>query len=192
MALISHNGAIPPARPRPDLLGLRFVVELKRLSFFLSASKTRSIACAYGHDRWPAWLACTMSMFKRRGSKAAPSIHSSATDSPSLQSSPAPLGKSPRKTRKGSTRPGESPPARHLDDFGRALDRPNPAFSSSTSSAAPPSGFGLGYGVGDDEPATELVLMFGYMPLATTMELRSDQVAEIVERCAVEIRERGA
>ncbi|KAL8286258.1 hypothetical protein RQP46_004746 [Phenoliferia psychrophenolica] len=127
-----------------------------------------------------------MSLFKRRGSSKTPSL---AEGPPSP--APAPPSKSPRKTRKGSLQASEvSPPAKHLDDFGRVLERPNPAFSSSTSGGAAPSAFGHGHGVGDDHDH-ELVLMFGYMPLATTMELRSDQVAEIVERCAVEIRERG-
>lgn len=137
-----------------------------------------------------------MSLFKRRGSKAATAID--AADSASLPSSgggPGLPAKGPRKARKGATYPGDAVPTRHLDDFGRTIDRPLPAFSSAATATAASQaggGFGGGYGVGDDEPATELVLMFGYTPLATTLELRSDQVAVIVERVCVEIRERGA
>lgn len=53
--------------------------------------------------------------------------------------------------------------------------------------------FGTGYGVGDDEPAsnTELALLFGYTPVATIVELPVQRVEELVVKVATEIRTRG-
>ncbi|KAK4700314.1 hypothetical protein P7C70_g5934, partial [Phenoliferia sp. Uapishka_3] len=138
-----------------------------------------------------------MDLFKRKGSKSLGSksskSHGYNNDSDPSPSTPPPPTKSP-KSRKGSilgrTKSSTPPPPEHFDDFGRPVTaHSKPAFSS-LAARAPPLSFGNGYGVGDDDEK-ELLLVYGYMPLATTLELRLDQVDLVVTRCAAEIRERG-
>ncbi|KAM0755737.1 hypothetical protein T439DRAFT_341384 [Meredithblackwellia eburnea MCA 4105] len=121
-----------------------------------------------------------MSLFKRKNSKTtleadltALGINNSPGDSPPLPS------------KSGLTQNQNL----RIDDFGREVARPAPAFgvASANGSSAP---FGSGYGVGDED-ASELVLMYGYSPIATTLELRPALVAELVHRCALELKERG-
>lgn len=132
------------------------------------------------------------SLFKRKVAKT-PTINEDGPSGASIKS---------RKVKKGSASPsissGNSPSSKlHLDDWGRQLSVAPPAFSSTSSNggAARPSAngeFGSGYGIGDDSDVRELVLMYGYSPVATTLELSPDSVVEIVVACAGEILQRGA
>ncbi|GAA5916942.1 hypothetical protein JCM8208_001652 [Rhodotorula glutinis] len=125
-----------------------------------------------------------MSLFKKKGTARklsfgpdpSPSSPSTTLDAPPHLASPPPS-------------PYEA--SLHIDDFGRPITQP--AFA-----AAPPGGgsprFGEGYGVGDDlEPAqpAEMQLLYGYTPIATTLELSIVKVDKVVAACADEIRRRG-
>ncbi|GAA6039053.1 hypothetical protein JCM8097_000174 [Rhodosporidiobolus ruineniae] len=136
-----------------------------------------------------------MSLFRSKKSKSTaklrPSLPADSSSSLSPPSSSSPF----RRSSSAQPAPHASVssydlPAVHVDDFGRPIE-PLPAFSAPHNSGGIP--FGSGYGVGDDydSPAQEMQLLYGYAPLATTMELSVNQVEEIVARCADEIRRRG-
>ena len=80
---------------------------------------------------------------------------------------------------------------RHVDDFGRVIERPAPAFGHEGS---PLIGFDPYHqdplGLDDGEPK-EFALLYGYTPLETTIELSVEKVDEICSRCAEQIRTRG-
>lgn len=130
-----------------------------------------------------------MSIFRRK--KSSKNLNSaSAPSSPSQRgdySPPLP----PKDRRASSTQVPSSEPQRlYVDDFGRPVgDRP--AFGRELNGTGPPRAFGTGYGVGDDEPASELQLLFGYTPVETTIELPVQRVEELVNKVATEIRTRG-
>ena len=99
---------------------------------------------------------------------------SSALDPPPLLASPPPS-------------PYEA--SLHIDDFGRPITQP--AFAAAGRGGSPR--FGDGYGVGDDlEPAqpAEMQLLYGYAPIATTLELSIVKLDKVVAACADEIRRR--
>jgi len=130
-----------------------------------------------------------MSLFRRKKSTK----QLSSTDSSPLprSSSGSFLSSSRRST------PLSTPPTLHVDDFGRPVDRP--AFSTQSLNRSPRdlgAPFGEGFGVGEDGQSTnggnqEMQLLYGYAPLATTLEFGIAKVEDIVSKCAVEIRQRG-
>ncbi|BGP12621.1 hypothetical protein JCM10213_008758 [Rhodosporidiobolus nylandii] len=76
----------------------------------------------------------------------------------------------------------------HIDDFGRPVEAV-PAFAAGSGGGGAP--FGSGFGAGEDDPPAEMMLLYGYAPLSTTLELSIVNVEEIVARCSQEIRQRG-
>ncbi|GAA5950992.1 hypothetical protein JCM3765_004649 [Sporobolomyces pararoseus] len=126
-----------------------------------------------------------MSLFRRK--KSTSKLKSNERQSPlprSLSGSFQSKGSSPQAT----------PPTLHVDDFGRPIDRP--AFST----PQPDRTFGNGFGVGDDHEfgspigngsQQEMQLLYGYAPLGTQLELGISKVEDIIQKCAVQIRERG-
>ncbi|GAA5898684.1 hypothetical protein JCM6882_000896 [Rhodosporidiobolus microsporus] len=132
-----------------------------------------------------------MSLFKKR--KSSSKLKTPVQEAPSFPSSLSPTSTARRAT-SPSPIPSASPSSFdlssiHVDDFGRPIEQPLPAFAASLG-AAP---FGSGYGVGEDDglPAAEMQLLYGYAPIATTLELSVIQVEEIVSQCAEQIRRRG-
>ncbi|GAA6062080.1 hypothetical protein JCM10212_006503 [Sporobolomyces blumeae] len=130
-----------------------------------------------------------MSLFRRKKST---SRLKGGTGSDSIPRS-ASLSKLP------SSSPHTSPPTVHVDDFGRPIDRP--AFSSqphtpqlggggqgSFANGSPRTGGGGG---GEGGGGGDQMLLYGYGPIATGLELGIARVEDIVSRCAVEIRQRG-
>ncbi|BGP67094.1 hypothetical protein RTG_00488 [Rhodotorula toruloides ATCC 204091] len=128
-----------------------------------------------------------MSMFKKKKSLLRLRPGSSESSNPS---STLPT----RRVASGPTLPSPPPqdtsfPVR-IDDFGRPITTDRPAFAAQTTGS---SGFGNGYGVGEDnevQPA-EMQLLYGYAPIATTVELGIIKVERIVQACAEQIRKRG-
>lgn len=129
-----------------------------------------------------------MSIFRRKKSSRA---LNSAPASPIQQNDSPPLPPKDRRASSGQILSSE-PQRLYVDDFGRPVgDRP--AFGRELNGTGPTRAFGNGYGVGDDEPAsnTELALLFGYTPVATIVELPVQRVEELVAKVATEIRTRG-
>ncbi|GAA5827054.1 hypothetical protein JCM11251_002224 [Rhodosporidiobolus azoricus] len=132
-----------------------------------------------------------MSLFKKR--KSSRKLKPPLQEQSSFPSSLSPTSASRRGT-SPSPLPSASPSSfdlasLHVDDFGRPIDQPLPAFASAGGGAP----FGTGYGVGDDEglPPAEMQLLYGYAPLSTTLELSVLQVEDIMRECAEQIRRRG-
>lgn len=127
-----------------------------------------------------------MSMFKKKKSllRLRPGSSESSNPSSNLPTRPS-----------GPTLPSPPPqdtsfPVR-IDDFGRPITTDRPAFAAQATGS---SGFGSGYGIGEDnevQPA-EMQLLYGYAPIATTVELGIIKVERIVQACAEQIRKRGA
>lgn len=129
-----------------------------------------------------------MSLFKRKKGPA----HLDVTPAASFQPALAPSSSlAPRRAVSGSSVP--STPTSpydshvHIDDFGRPVA--GPAFAAQQGAGGAP--FGSGHGVGDDEPVGEMQLLYGYAPIATTLELSIIKVEKIVAACAVELQRRG-
>lgn len=127
------------------------------------------------------------SMFKKKKSLLRLRTGSSESSNPS----------STLPTRRVSSGPtASSPPPQdtafpvRIDDFGRPITTERPAFAAQTTGS---SAFGNGYGVGEDEaPPAEMQLLYGFAPIATTIELGIIKVERIVQACAEQIRKRGA
>ncbi|GJN91519.1 hypothetical protein Rhopal_004542-T1 [Rhodotorula paludigena] len=129
-----------------------------------------------------------MSLFKRKKGPAHLDVAPAASFQPALAPSSS---LAPRRAVSGSSVP--STPTSpydshvHIDDFGRPVA--GPAFVAQQGAGGAP--FGSGHGVGDDEPVGEMQLLYGYAPIATTLELSIIKVEKIVAACAVELQRRG-
>ncbi|GAA5852943.1 hypothetical protein JCM9279_000087 [Rhodotorula babjevae] len=125
-----------------------------------------------------------MSLFKKKGTARKLSFGPDpSASSPSSTLDPPPHLASPSSPYEASI---------HIDDFGRPITQP--AFAAAAAGGGGSPRFGEGYGVGDDlEPAqpAEMQLLYGYTPIATTLELSIVKVDKIVATCADEIRRRG-
>ncbi|GAA5932504.1 hypothetical protein JCM3775_005938 [Rhodotorula graminis] len=129
-----------------------------------------------------------MSLFKKKGT--ARKLSFSPDPSSSSPSSSAALDAAGPHL--ASPPPSPYEPSLHIDDFGRPVTQP--AFAAAAAGGGASPRFGDGYGVGDDldtaQPA-EMQLLYGYTPIATTLELSIVKVDKVVAACADEIRRRG-
>lgn len=141
-----------------------------------------------------------MSIFRRSKSKTQLSTSSGSSSSPApplppLKTTPPHLAHPPAQQTNHTARrtSSQSFTPKHVDDFGRVLDRPTPAFGQE---GAPVVGFdpfaGDPFGTeGEGTEGKEFALLYGYAPIGTEVELSVERVAELCERCGEQIRTRG-
>lgn len=124
-----------------------------------------------------------MSLFRRSKSKTQLSS-SSAPSTSAGAPPPPPLPPIKQLRRKDSS---QSLTVKHVDDFGRVIERPAPAF---VTEGSPYLGADQQDELDGAEPR-EFALLYGYSPLETTLELTVQEVELLCVRCAAEIRTRG-
>lgn len=126
-----------------------------------------------------------MSIFRRSKSKS--QLHHPTSSSPAPPLPPAKTASTSKPQRRTSN---QSLTTKHVDDFGRVIERPIPAFGHEGSPLIGYDPYSDPYGAEDGEPK-EFALLYGYTPLETQLELSVERVGEIVELCAEQIRTRG-